>query len=245
MAEDQPTSEQWKPVPGYAGRYEVSDRGRVRRNDWVAVTRRGERKLPARELKTPKTSTGHLSVVLAAPGGGEDRWLVHRLVLTAFVGPCPNGMECRHLNDNPVDNRLSNLCWGTRTDNMLDRTRNGIDNNGTKNATHCARGHAFDDENTIVYNDRHRACRKCRNDAQRKRHAEYREKNPVEYQTHCKRGHLLEGPNLRENRLPHRACKACHRGHARASRTGMMDHLQAITDAYYEDIMRKAETTTE
>src|SRR5215471_1608313 len=42
---------------------------------------------------------------------------VHRLILEAFVGPCPKGMEARHLNGDRQDNRLVNLAWGTRLEN--------------------------------------------------------------------------------------------------------------------------------
>ncbi len=50
---------------------------------------------------------------------------VHVLILTAFVGPCPEGMECRHLNGNRHDNRLSNLAWGTYAENTRDRIQHG------------------------------------------------------------------------------------------------------------------------
>lgn len=50
---------------------------------------------------------------------------VHTLVLNAFVGERPNGMVCRHLNGNALDNRLSNLCWGTPKENMQDEIRHG------------------------------------------------------------------------------------------------------------------------
>ena len=53
------------------------------------------------------------------------RFSVHRLVLEAFVGPCPEGMECRHLNGDPSDNRVENLAWGTHQDNMDDRSKHG------------------------------------------------------------------------------------------------------------------------
>ncbi len=38
---------------------------------------------------------------------------VHRLVLEAFVGPCPEGMRSRRKNGDPLDNALSNLEWDT------------------------------------------------------------------------------------------------------------------------------------
>ncbi len=49
---------------------------------------------------------------------------IHDLMLTAFVGACPDGMECRHLNDISTDNRRENLCWGTRKENAQDMVRN-------------------------------------------------------------------------------------------------------------------------
>ncbi|TDL05607.1 hypothetical protein EUA05_17955 [Mycobacterium paragordonae] len=51
---------------------------------------------------------------------------VHTLVCTAFHGPRPDGMECRHLNDVKADNRAENLCWGTMSENHEDAVRNGL-----------------------------------------------------------------------------------------------------------------------
>lgn len=65
---------------------------------------------------------GHVQVGLHP---GHVLRLVHRLVLETFVGPCPEGMECRHLDGNPANNRLENLCWGTPTENVADARRHG------------------------------------------------------------------------------------------------------------------------
>ena len=51
--------------------------------------------------------------------------LVHRLVLEAFVGPCPKGMQGRHLNGNKEDNTLKNLKWGTSKENRADSIKHG------------------------------------------------------------------------------------------------------------------------
>jgi hypothetical protein len=50
---------------------------------------------------------------------------VHTLVLTAFLGRCPNGLECRHVNGDKRDNRVINLQWGTRLENAQDKKRHG------------------------------------------------------------------------------------------------------------------------
>ncbi len=102
--------EQWRPVPGFSG-YLVSNLGRV-------YSGHSDRCL------TPQPSgRGHLRVALRRAGETHMK-LVHRLVLLAFVGPCPPGKECLHRDDVPSNNRLSNLRWGTRKENRQDAVRN-------------------------------------------------------------------------------------------------------------------------
>jgi hypothetical protein len=55
---------------------------------------------------------------------GRNHFL-HRLILLAFVGPCPPGKECCHYDGDPANNRLENLRWDTRKSNAADRTRHG------------------------------------------------------------------------------------------------------------------------
>jgi hypothetical protein len=64
---------------------------------------------------------------------GERRTsTVHSLVLKAFVGPCPDGMESRHLDGNTLDNSLGNLCYGTKKQNGEDRKIHGTVPRGEK-----------------------------------------------------------------------------------------------------------------
>ncbi|KKN85952.1 hypothetical protein LCGC14_0273640 [marine sediment metagenome] len=63
----------------------------------------------------------------------RERIFVHRLVLLAFVGPCPEGMEGCHTNDVGEDNHLTNLRWGTPAENREDARRNGRILYGDKN----------------------------------------------------------------------------------------------------------------
>lgn len=111
--------ELWKPVVGHENVYEVSDQGRVRSlaRRVRLLTRTGEetsRSVALRILRPGRVSSGHVSVAI---GKGNTR-LVHQLVLEAFVGPCPEGCEVLHLNHSPDDNRLSNLKYGTRSENL-------------------------------------------------------------------------------------------------------------------------------
>lgn len=68
--------------------------------------------------------TGYLRVTLRGESELEIVY-IHTLVLETYIGPRPDGMECRHLNGNPADNRLENLAWGTPKENAQDRRLHG------------------------------------------------------------------------------------------------------------------------
>lgn len=115
-------TEEWRPVPGYEGAYEVSDRGRVRSLPRKIEQRSKEggaylRSLPGVVLRPGRMPSGHLSVAL---GRGNSR-CVHALVLLAFVGPAPAKHEVRHLDGDESNNHLSNLRYGTRSCNGRDK----------------------------------------------------------------------------------------------------------------------------
>lgn len=109
--------EHWKPVVGYEGLYEVSDLGRVR-SLYNKRTRLGGgilcqgwcKSYPMVSLRKNKKSRTHT---------------VHPLVLTAFVGPRPDGLQGCHNNGEATDNRLKNLRWDTRAANFADMARHG------------------------------------------------------------------------------------------------------------------------
>jgi hypothetical protein len=64
----------------------------------------------------------------------QTLFFVHRLLLLAFVGPCPEGMECRHLDGDKRNCRLPNLCWGTKQENNgLDKRAHGTASVGERN----------------------------------------------------------------------------------------------------------------
>jgi hypothetical protein len=75
--------------------------------------------------------TGYLAVDLMIDHIRRGR-LVHRLVLEAFKGPCPPGMEARHLDGSRDNNRADNLEWATHAVNIADKVRHGTSQVGEK-----------------------------------------------------------------------------------------------------------------
>lgn len=119
---------EWRPVHGFPG-YEISKLGEVR-----SLARRNLQGAFRREriLKADVNWAGYHIVRLARDGVKTPR-LVHRFVLEAFVGPCPEGMQCRHLNGVRSDNRLDNLRWGTVSENRADQRCHGTSMDGLRN----------------------------------------------------------------------------------------------------------------
>lgn len=130
----------WKDIPGYEGWYQASNMGRIRSVDRLvrgvchhtgkAFYRKAKGKIlrPVRYCKC-----GHVSVVLGHGAAGSP---VHRLIMKTFAGEAPEGMEVLHKNGDPTDNRLENLRYGTRTENILDVYRQGK-NGGSCSLTMC------------------------------------------------------------------------------------------------------------
>lgn len=154
--------EEWRPIPSWCGDYEASDLGRIRSVDRVlarADTGRGTLyRKPGRILKSGVDPDGHTRVVLCRDQKMFTR-KVHRLVLEAFVGPCPDGMECCHNNGDPADNRLDNLRWDTLSSNAYDRVEHGVHNMARRDR--CNHGHLFAGANLTTSNG-YRSCRACR-----------------------------------------------------------------------------------
>lgn len=100
-----------RAIPGYPG-YCVDNAGCVYGKD-------GRK----RALHTKKHKP-YLTVGLSIGGTTKTR-LVHQLVLEAFIGPRPDGMEGRHLDGDRFNNRLDNLAWGTPKQNTADSIAHG------------------------------------------------------------------------------------------------------------------------
>lgn len=113
--------EEWRPVPGFQGLYEVSSHGRIYSVE--RMSNGGRNRIQARIMKT-HLRHGAVMVRLRRLGAYHIR-VVHRLVLEAFRGPCPKGKEGCHNDGNPTNNRLENLRWDTHKANCADRVLHG------------------------------------------------------------------------------------------------------------------------
>lgn len=133
-------TETWLPIPGHPVYY-ASDRGRI----WSSRS--------ARVLR-PDYSSRYGRVDL----DGRTTKSIHHLVLEAFVGPRPDGMLALHRNDDPHDNIIENLYWGTLSDNQHDAVANGRHYEARR--THCPHGHEYSSENTQIRQNK-RSCRTC------------------------------------------------------------------------------------
>lgn len=115
------------PVKGFPG-YRVGDDGSV----WTAWKQKGNQKSgmiyfisEGWRLRKQSTNPNGRRLVTLKNANGYKTLQVHRLVLEAFVGPCPEDMECCHNDGNHTNNHLSNLRWDTHKANVKDRDAHG------------------------------------------------------------------------------------------------------------------------
>jgi hypothetical protein len=103
-------NEKWLPILGFPG-YDVSNMGRIR-SYWMNGLSQMSKK-PQRILKPESDGGyGYLRVKLCH-GSRRCRQRIHRLVTEAFLGPRPVGLHTSHINEDPLDNHIINLCYET------------------------------------------------------------------------------------------------------------------------------------
>lgn len=127
--DEEPEPEVWRPVL-LSDHYQVSTLGNVR-STWRMPE--GEWRI----LRQAVSGNGYLAVGLFSGTGERRTCYTHKLLLVSFCGPPGLDQECRHLNGQPTDNRLSNLRWGTRAERIEDMRRHGTLSRGERN------GHAL------------------------------------------------------------------------------------------------------
>jgi len=109
----------WKDIPDYEGLYQASNLGKIK-------------SLINNKILKPIIDNKKYRYVFLYNHGKSKKYRVHRIILITFISNCPEGMECRHLDGNPENNKLENLKWGTSKENSKDRKIHGNWSNGNR-----------------------------------------------------------------------------------------------------------------
>ncbi len=141
---DNDKPEEWRDVKNYEGLYQVSNKGRVKSFPRIVIDKKhGREYYKEGRMLSLCLSTGYVVVGLHKDGVSKMS-SVHKLVLEAFVGPRPEGMEGCHNDGNWKNNNLENLRWDTHKGNHQDRIRHGTSNRGEKH------GNALCNEEMVI-----------------------------------------------------------------------------------------------
>ena len=116
--------EEWRPIAGWEGLYEVSNYGQVKTVSRKIRRGLGEYFFKGGVVKPIEMGNGYLAVNLTRSGKREQR-LVHRIVLESFVGKSPSGFQACHNNGIRSDCRLENLRWDSVIANHEDKRKHG------------------------------------------------------------------------------------------------------------------------
>lgn len=134
--------EDWQDIPSFPN-YQASSLGRIRSLDWVDAAGKTQKSIV---LKQYRDKSGRMQVHLTRDGRAHTKFS-HRLILEAFSGPGEPGDLCLHWDDDPSNNKPSNLRWGSRLQNAADAKRNGKIH--AANKTHCLRNHPLMEPNLV------------------------------------------------------------------------------------------------
>lgn len=128
-------NEEWRPVVGYEGMYEVSNTGDVKSlpRKCPHSSGTGVRRVPKRILTCTETEDGYAKVVLSKEGVHRDK-LVHRLVAEAFIANPHSLPIVNHKDFNKKNNNVNNLEWCTQKDNVIHAIQGGHSNTIGKEA---------------------------------------------------------------------------------------------------------------
>jgi len=108
--------EEWRYIPGYSKDYMASNLGRIKSVKRTIVRNNGwPQTIKERILKSACDEWGYPQVRI---DGKTIK--VHRAIALAFLGERLSGEEIRHLDGNPANSKLSNLSYGTHSENILD-----------------------------------------------------------------------------------------------------------------------------
>lgn len=116
---------EWRTIPDFPD-YQASNRGQIRRATPPRDGRAPTRPLPYEITPKKNAATGYMHVsVFCREKNKRVTKTIHRLVLSAFLGPCPEGKYGLHKDGDRKNNNIANLRWGTPLDNSDDAKKHG------------------------------------------------------------------------------------------------------------------------
>ncbi len=154
----------WKPVTGYTTIYEVSNTGQIKSLARTIKTPTGARALKEKLLKLKVNNDGYVHVQLSKEGFSTSL-LVHRLVAEAFLDKQTDRDHVNHKNCNKTDNRVENLEWISRSENMQHAIRMGLccKKNRKRRVIDACKGVTYNSikDAAIAKNIKYHTLRKC------------------------------------------------------------------------------------
>lgn len=121
------TEEIWKDIVGYEDYYQVSNKGRVMSKDRRIKSCSPNGRIIKGILRKPLIVRGYMSINLQDKKGGKStRNGIHVFVAQAFLPNPNNKLEVNHINGVKSDNRVENLEWCTRQENVRHAIDTGL-----------------------------------------------------------------------------------------------------------------------
>lgn len=116
----------WKDIPGYEGRYQISNKGQVKSLPRYVSNHTGKLLVKEKILAQRPDFKGYMRIDLKDNCGKKHYFGIHRLVATAFIPNPENKPQINHIDGNKANNNIDNLEWCTNSENQKHAYRMGL-----------------------------------------------------------------------------------------------------------------------
>ena len=113
--------EVWEDIDGYNDYYQISNFGRVRALRRTTVCKDGKPQTNYSKILKPAVQKDGYLLISLSKNNTQKKYLIHRLVAKCFIPNTENKQEVNHIDGNKKNNRVSNLEWVNRHENMRHR----------------------------------------------------------------------------------------------------------------------------